>query len=46
MLRTDVPYRTSLDHVKGLRDCGVFNEAELRMIERDTPLALLPRLRG
>ena len=46
VLGTDFPYRTALDHVKGLRDCGVFNEAELRMIERDTPLALLPRLRA
>ena len=42
---TDFPYRTGFDHVKVLRDCGVFNEAELRMIERDTPLSLLPRLR-
>jgi predicted TIM-barrel fold metal-dependent hydrolase len=45
VLGTDFPYRTALDQVKGLRDCGVFNEAELRMIERDTALALLPRLR-
>jgi predicted TIM-barrel fold metal-dependent hydrolase len=46
VLGTDFPYRTSIDHVKGLRECGVFNEAELRMIEHDTPAALLPRLRG
>ena len=46
VLGTDFPYRTALDQVKGLRDCGVFNEAELRMIERDTALALLPRLRA
>ena len=42
VLGTDFPYRTGLDHVKGLRDCGVFNEADLRMIEHDTALALLP----
>ena len=41
---TDFPYRTALDHVKGLRDCGVFSDADLRMIERETPRMLLPRL--
>ncbi len=46
VLGTDFPYRTALDHVKGLRDCGVFNAAELRLIERDNARALLPRLRG
>ena len=45
VLGTDFPYRTGLDHVKGLRDCGVFNEADLRMIEHDTALALLSRVR-
>ena len=40
---TDFPYRTGLDHVKGLRDCGVFSDADLRMIERETPRALLAR---
>ena len=45
VLGTDYPYRTGLDHVKGLRDCGVFNAAELKAIERETPLALVPRLR-
>jgi 6-methylsalicylate decarboxylase len=43
VLGTDHPYRTGLDHVKGLRDCGVFTEADLRMIEHDSPVALLPR---
>jgi 6-methylsalicylate decarboxylase len=46
VLGTDFPYRTALDQVKGLHECGVFNEAELRMIERGTALALLPRLRA
>ncbi|MEO7337056.1 MAG: amidohydrolase family protein [Caldimonas sp.] len=45
VLGTDYPYRTALDHVKGLRDCGVFSAADLKMIEHDTPLALVPRLR-
>ena len=45
VLGTDYPYRTGLDHVNGLRDCGVFSAAELRLIEVDTPLSLLPRLR-
>jgi len=41
---TDYPYRTSLDHVRGLRSAGVFSEAQLRRIERDHALALLPQL--
>jgi 6-methylsalicylate decarboxylase len=41
---TDFPYRTSIDHVKGLRDCGVFSEAQLTDIERGNALKLLPRL--
>jgi len=41
---TDFPYRTSIDHVKGLRDCGVFTEAQLMDIERSNALRLLPRL--
>lgn len=43
---SDYPYRTSIDHVKGLRSAGVFSEAEVQSIERGTPLTLLPRLRG
>jgi predicted TIM-barrel fold metal-dependent hydrolase len=46
VLGTDFPYRTALDHVKGLRDCGVFDEAQLKMIERDNALGLLHRLRA
>lgn len=40
---TDFPYRTAADHVKGLTDYG-FAPAELRAIERDNALRLLPRL--
>jgi 6-methylsalicylate decarboxylase len=41
---TDYPYRTSIDHVKGLRDSGVFTDAQLMDIERGNALKLLPRL--
>jgi predicted TIM-barrel fold metal-dependent hydrolase len=41
---TDFPYRTSIDHVRGLRESGVFTDAQLMEIERDNALKLLPRL--
>jgi predicted TIM-barrel fold metal-dependent hydrolase len=41
---TDFPYRTGIDHVKGLRDAGVFTDAQLMDIERDNARRLLPRL--
>lgn len=41
---TDFPYRTGLEHVTGLSSCG-FTEADLRKIERDNALAMMPRLR-
>jgi predicted TIM-barrel fold metal-dependent hydrolase len=41
---SDYPYRTGADNVKGLKDYG-FSAADLRAIERDNALALLPRLR-
>jgi 6-methylsalicylate decarboxylase len=41
---TDFPYRTSIDHVKGLRECGVFTDAQIMEIERGNALKLLPRL--
>jgi 6-methylsalicylate decarboxylase len=41
---TDFPYRTSIEHVKGLRDAGVFTDAQLMEIERGNALRLLPRL--
>jgi predicted TIM-barrel fold metal-dependent hydrolase len=41
---TDFPYRTSIDHVRGLRESGVFTEAQLMEIERDNALKLVPRL--
>ena len=41
---TDYPYRTGLDHVKGLRASGVFTDAQIMDIERGNALKLLPRL--
>lgn len=42
---TDYPYRTSAEHVAGLRECGVFTAAELAAIDRDNLATLLPRYR-
>ena len=39
---SDYPYRTGADHVKGLREFG-FSAADLRAIERENALRLLPR---
>ena len=41
---SDYPYRTGEDHVKGLMEYG-FNAADLRAIERENALRLIPRLR-
>ena len=41
---TDFPFRLGSEHVKGLGEFG-FSEADLRKIERDNALALLPRWR-
>jgi 6-methylsalicylate decarboxylase len=40
---TDFPFRTSIEHVKGLREAGVFSDAQLLDIERGNALKLLPR---
>jgi 6-methylsalicylate decarboxylase len=37
---TDYPFRTAIEHVQGLRDCGVFDRQELRAIEHDNAVAL------
>jgi predicted TIM-barrel fold metal-dependent hydrolase len=42
---TDYPFRTSADHVKGLRECAVFSAAEIRAIEQENPARLLGRRR-
>jgi predicted TIM-barrel fold metal-dependent hydrolase len=41
---TDYPYRTAIDHVKGLRSCGVFTDAQIMDIERGNAAKLLPRI--
>ncbi len=41
---TDFPYRTGIDHVKGLREAGVFTDEQLASIERGNALKLIPRL--
>jgi 6-methylsalicylate decarboxylase len=41
---TDFPYRTGIDHVNGLRNAGVFTDAQIMDIERGNALKLLPRL--
>jgi predicted TIM-barrel fold metal-dependent hydrolase len=43
---TDYQYRTGIDHVNGLRNAGVFTDAQLMDIERGNALKLLPRLTG
>ncbi len=40
---TDFPYRTAADHVKGLADYG-FSAGDLRAIDRDNAVRLMPRL--
>jgi 6-methylsalicylate decarboxylase len=42
---SDFPYRSAAEHVKGLTDHG-FPAAELRAIERDNALRLIPRLKA
>jgi predicted TIM-barrel fold metal-dependent hydrolase len=39
---TDFPFRSSIDHVKGLQEFGL-SESDLRAIDRDNAIRLLPR---
>ncbi len=41
---TDYPYRSAAEHTKGLAE--IFSGADLRAIERDNALRILPGLRG
>jgi predicted TIM-barrel fold metal-dependent hydrolase len=41
---TDYPYRTSAEHVKQLKECGVFNARELRAIHLDNPMRMLGKV--
>jgi len=38
---TDYPFRSAVEHVDGLKNSGVFSEAELRGIDRDNAMAIL-----
>jgi predicted TIM-barrel fold metal-dependent hydrolase len=42
---TDCPYSNIEDDVKGLRESGVFSAADLRAIDRDNAVRLLPKYR-
>jgi len=42
---TDYPYRTPAEHVKGLRECGVFSASDLQRIDRENALPLFPRFK-
>lgn len=40
---TDYPFRTSAEHVKNLKECGIFSAADLRAIHRDNAWKLLQK---
>jgi predicted TIM-barrel fold metal-dependent hydrolase len=42
---TDYPFRTAAEHVKGLKECGVFSAKEIQAIDQNV-LKLLPRFRA
>lgn len=42
---TDWPHLTTEEHVVGLKNCGVFDAAELKAIGRDNAVRLMPTLR-
>jgi 6-methylsalicylate decarboxylase len=43
---TDFPFRTSAEHVQGLKECGVFSPADLQAIDRQNALLLVPRFKA
>ena len=42
---TDYPFRTAAEHVKGLKECGVFNTKDLQLIDQNA-LKFLPKFRA
>lgn len=42
---TDFPYLTAADQLKGLKECGAFNAADLEKIDSQNALALVPQFR-
>jgi predicted TIM-barrel fold metal-dependent hydrolase len=43
---TDFPFGIGEEHVKNFQACGVFSAQEVRAIERENALKLLPRFRN
>jgi hypothetical protein len=43
MFGTDFPWLDSQHHVKGLRECGVFSDADLRAIDIGNVARLMPQ---
>jgi len=41
---TDYPFRTAAEHVKGLKDCGVFSAKDLQLIDQNA-LKFLPKFK-
>jgi predicted TIM-barrel fold metal-dependent hydrolase len=41
---TDFPFRNAAEHVKGLKECGVFTPMDLQAIDRRNVLTLFPRI--
>ena len=41
---TDYPFRTAAEHVKGLKECGVFSASDLQAIDQNA-LKLLPKFK-
>jgi 6-methylsalicylate decarboxylase len=42
---TDFPYLTAADQLRDLKDCGVFSAADLKKIDSQNALAILPRFK-
>ncbi len=43
---TDFPWMTSEHHVKGLKECGVFSDADLRAIDIENVARMMPQYTG
>ena len=43
---TDFPFRNAGEHVKGLKECGVFSADDLQRIRRDNILPFVPRFKA
>jgi 6-methylsalicylate decarboxylase len=43
---SDYPFRTPLEHVTGLKNCGVFSAQDLKLIDRENAQPLFPRFKA